>query len=164
GRAGPPCPPPPADCFGVAAAMTPRRRRMMLVGLILLGVGSAVAFGLSAFQQNLLYFYSPSDVHAGLAPADRVFRVGGMVPEGSFKRESGSLEAKFVLTDYQHEVTVSYTGVLPDLFREGQGIIARGRLNDQGLFIAEEVLAKHDENYMPPEVAAALGVKHQKPD
>ncbi|MGH8176084.1 MAG: cytochrome c maturation protein CcmE [Steroidobacter sp.] len=136
--------------------MTPRRRRMVLVGLIVLGVGAAVAFALTAFQENLLYYYSPSDVSAGKAPTDRTFRVGGMVPEGTFVRPTGSLEAKFVVTDFAHNVTVSYTGVLPDLFREGQGIIARGRLGADGVFVAEEVLAKHDENYMPPEVADSL--------
>jgi cytochrome c-type biogenesis protein CcmE len=135
--------------------MTPRRRRMMLVGLILLGVGGAVAFALTAFQENLEYFHSPSEVAAGKAPIDKQFRLGGMVPEGSFKRVAGSMEATFVLTDYAHNVTVSYSGVLPDLFREGQGVIARGRLKD-GVFVAEEVLAKHDENYMPPDVADAL--------
>ncbi len=143
--------------------MTPRRRRMMLVGLIVLGVGAAAAFALTAFQDNLLYFYSPSDVVAGKAPADRVFRVGGMVPEGSFTRPSGSLEAHFELTDFAHNVKVSYTGVLPDLFREGQGVIARGRMTSDGVFIAEEVLAKHDENYMPPEVADSLKKQHQTP-
>lgn len=136
--------------------MTPRRRRMVLVGLILLGVGGAVALALTAFQENLLYYYTPTQVSAGEAPNDRVFRVGGMVTEGSFKREPGSLEARFVLTDYASNVTVSYTGVLPDLFREGQGIIARGKLGNGGLFVAEEVLAKHDENYMPPDVADTL--------
>jgi cytochrome c-type biogenesis protein CcmE len=143
--------------------MTPRQRRMALVGLILLGTGAAVAFALTAFQDNLLYFYTPSDIAAGKAPADRVFRVGGMVPEGSFKRETGSLEARFVLTDFAHEVNVSYTGVLPDLFRPGQGIIARGRLGANGVFVAQEVLAKHDENYMPPEVAESLKQQHAKP-
>lgn len=141
--------------------MTPRRRRMMLVGLIVLGVGAAVAFALSAFQKNLLYFYSPSQVVAGEAPSDRVFRVGGMVPEGTFKREPGSLEAHFELTDYKHQVKVSYTGVLPDLFREGQGVVARGRLGVDGVFVAQEVLAKHDENYMPPDVAATLKKQHE---
>lgn len=136
--------------------MTPRRRRMMLVGLILLGVGAAVAFALTAFQENLLYFYTPSDVSAGKAPHDKAFRLGGMVPEGSFKRPDGSMEASFVLTDYASNVTVKYTGVLPDLFREGQGVVARGRLGTDGVFVAEEVLAKHDENYMPPDVADAL--------
>lgn len=142
--------------------MTPRRRRMMLVGLIVLGVGCAAAFALTAFQENLLYFYSPSDVTAGKAPADRVFRVGGMVTEGSFVRPTGSLEARFVLTDYAHQVTVRYSGVLPDLFREGQGIVARGRLNGDGTFVAEEVLAKHDENYMPPDVADTLRKQNDK--
>jgi len=143
--------------------MTPRQRRMTLVALIVLGVGSAAAFALTAFQDNLLYFYSPSDVTAGKAPTDRVFRVGGMVPEGSFSRAQGSLEAHFILTDFAHEVKVSYTGVLPDLFREGQGVIARGRMGTDGVFVAEEVLAKHDENYMPPEVAKTLKKQHEKP-
>jgi cytochrome c-type biogenesis protein CcmE len=142
--------------------MTPRRRRMVLVGLIVLGVGAAVAFALTAFQDNLLYYYPPSDIAAGKAPADRVFRVGGMVVEGSYKRAPGSLEARFVLTDFEHNVTVSYSGVLPDLFREGQGVIARGRLGPEGLFVAQEVLAKHDENYMPPEVAESLRKQHGK--
>lgn len=142
--------------------MTPRRRRMILVGLIVLGIGAAAAFALTAFQDNLLYFYSPSDVTAGKAPADRVFRVGGMVTEGSFIRPSGSLEARFVLTDFAHDVTVRYSGVLPDLFREGQGIVARGRLSGDGTFVAEEVLAKHDENYMPPDVADSLRKQHDK--
>ncbi|HEY4370261.1 MAG TPA: cytochrome c maturation protein CcmE [Steroidobacteraceae bacterium] len=142
--------------------MTPRRRRMALVGLILLGVGSAVAFALTAFQDNLLYFYSVSDVSAGKAPTNREFRVGGMVIKGSFKRPAGSLEARFVLTDYAHDVTVRYTGVLPDLFREGQGIIARGRMGSDGTFVAQEVLAKHDENYMPPAVADSLRKQHDQ--
>ena len=142
--------------------MTPRRRRMILVGLILLGVSSAVAFALTAFQNNLLYFYSVSDVTAGKAPANREFRVGGMVIKGSFHRPPGSLEAQFVLTDYAHDVTVHYTGVLPDLFREGQGIIARGHLQADGTFLAQEVLAKHDENYMPPAVADTLRKQHDK--
>jgi cytochrome c-type biogenesis protein CcmE len=129
---------------------------MMLVGLIVLGVGAAAAFALTAFQENLLYFYAPSDVTAGKAPADKSFRLGGMVPEGSFKRAPGSMEATFVLTDYGSNITVKYTGVLPDLFREGQGVVARGRLGSDGVFVAEEVLAKHDENYMPPDVADAL--------
>jgi cytochrome c-type biogenesis protein CcmE len=136
--------------------MTPRRRRMMLVGLIVLGVGAAVAFALTAFQENLLYFYTPSDVSAGKAPVDKAFRLGGMVPEGSFKRPPGSMEATFVLTDFASNVTVRYAGVLPDLFREGQGVVTRGRLGTDGVFVAEEVLAKHDENYMPPDVADSL--------
>ncbi len=136
--------------------MTPRQRRMWSVALILCGVGAATAFALQAFQRNLLYFYSPSQVLTGEAPADRVFRVGGMVERGSVQRTAGSLEVRFTLTDFAERVIVSYTGVLPDLFGEGQGIIARGRLGPDGLFVAEEVLAKHDENYMPPEVKESL--------
>jgi len=136
--------------------MTPRRRRMMLVGLILLGVGGAVAFALTAFQENLEYFHTPTEVAEGKVPKDKQFRLGGMVPTGSFKRVPGSMEATFVLSDYANNVTVSYSGVLPDLFREGQGVIARGRMDESGKFIAAEVLAKHDENYMPPDVADAL--------
>jgi cytochrome c-type biogenesis protein CcmE len=142
--------------------MTARQRRMMLVGLILLGVGGAVAFALTAFQENLLYFYTPADVSAGKAPVDKSFRLGGMVPKGSFQRPPGSLEASFVLTDYASNVTVKYSGVLPDLFREGQGVVARGRLGSDGIFVAEEVLAKHDENYMPPDVADALSKNNDK--
>ncbi len=143
--------------------MTARQRRMFLVGLIVLGVGGATALALTAFQDNLLYFYSPSDVSAGKAPPDRTFRVGGMVTEGSLKRESGSMEARFVLTDFAQSVTVSYSGLLPDLFREGQGVIARGQLRGDGVFVAEEVLAKHDENYMPPDVADMLSKQHKGP-
>jgi cytochrome c-type biogenesis protein CcmE len=135
---------------------------MVLVGLILLGVGAAVAFALTAFKDNMLYFYTPSELAEGKAPRDRTFRLGGMVTEGSFKRAPGSLTAQFVLTDYAQNVTVSYTGVLPDLFREGQGIVARGRIGPDGQFVAEEVLAKHDENYMPPDVAEALAKQGDK--
>jgi cytochrome c-type biogenesis protein CcmE len=136
--------------------MTPRQKRMTTVAVILAGVGIATAFALQAFQKNLLYYYSPTQIQAGEAPDARSFRVGGLVEDGSFTRATGSLEAKFTLTDYRNKVNVSYTGVLPDLFREGQGIIARGRLGPDGIFVAEEVLAKHDENYMPPEVADSL--------
>ena len=136
--------------------MTPRQKRMTTVAVILAGVGIATAFALQAFQKNLLYYYSPTQIEAGEAPDTRTFRVGGLVEDGSFSRETGSLEAKFTLTDYQNTVKVSYTGVLPDLFREGQGIIAGGKLGPDGTFVAEEVLAKHDENYMPPEVADSL--------
>ena len=140
--------------------MTPRRRRMVLVGLIL-WVWAGGRVRVTAFQDNLLYYYPPADVAAGKAPVDRVFRLGGMVEEGSLKRESGSMEVRFVVTDFQKDVTVSYSGVLPDLFREGQGVIARGKLNADGVFVAHEVLAKHDENYMPP-VAESLRKQHQQ--
>ena len=133
---------------------------MLAVGGVLLGVGAAAALAFKAFDKNLLYFYDPSQVAAGIAPTGKTFRVGGMVTKGSLQRAPGSLEVRFVLTDYAHTVTVSYTGLLPDLFREGQGVIAHGQLHD-GLFVADEVLAKHDEKYMPPEVAKSL--KHATP-
>jgi cytochrome c-type biogenesis protein CcmE len=136
--------------------MTPRRKRMITVAAILIGVGIATTFALKAFQKNLLYYYSPSQVKSGEAPANRAFRIGGLVENGSLKREPGSLEVHFTLTDFAQETVVSYTGVLPDLFREGQGVIARGKLGSDGTFVAEEVLAKHDENYMPPEVKQSL--------
>jgi len=136
--------------------MTPRQKRMITVVAILAGVGIATAFALQSFQKNLLYYYSPSQIQAGEAPSARSFRVGGLVENGSLKREPGSLEVRFTLTDYAHQQSVSYTGVLPDLFREGQGVIARGKMGADGMFVAEEVLAKHDENYMPPEVKDSL--------
>jgi len=129
---------------------------MLTVAAILVGVGIATTFALQAFQKNLLYYYSPSQIKSGEAPATRSFRVGGLVEDGSLKREPGSLQVHFVLTDFAEETLVSYTGVLPDLFREGQGVIARGKLQPDGTFVAEEVLAKHDENYMPPEVKDSL--------
>jgi cytochrome c-type biogenesis protein CcmE len=136
--------------------MTPRQKRMATVAAILVGVGIATAFALQSFEKNMLYYYSPTQILAGEAPDSRTIRVGGLVENGSVQRAPGSLEVRFTLTDFANTVGVSYTGVLPDLFREGQGIIARGKLSDQGLFVAEEVLAKHDENYMPPEVKDSL--------
>jgi cytochrome c-type biogenesis protein CcmE len=129
---------------------------MFLVGAVLVGVVVALTLAVRAFQENLLYFFSPTQVAAGEAPDAREFRLGGMVVDDSVAREPGSLTVRFVLSDYQSTVPVSYTGVLPDLFREGQGIVARGQMNGSGTFVAAEVLAKHDENYMPPEVADAL--------
>jgi cytochrome c-type biogenesis protein CcmE len=136
--------------------MTPRHKRMVLVGFLVLGITGATALALSAFQQNMLFFYSPSQIAAGEAPLGYTFRVGGLVAEHSVKRQPDSLEVRFILTDNLHTIPVVYEGILPDLFREGQGIVARGRLEADQLFRAEEVLAKHDENYMPPEVAEAL--------
>ena len=136
--------------------MTPRQRRMLWVGLIVVGVSVATFLALAAFQKNLLYFYTPSQIAAGEAPTNYAFRVGGLVKKGSVHRDPNSLAVRFVLTDGAAEVTVFYEGILPDLFREGQGIIAIGQLQPDGLFKATQVLAKHDENYMPPEVAEAL--------
>jgi cytochrome c-type biogenesis protein CcmE len=139
--------------------MTPRRQRLLTVALILSGVGLAVGLALQAFEENLLFFYSPTQVLAGEPPADRKFRVGGLVATDSVSREPGELEVSFDVTDNENTVRVFYNGVLPDLFREGQGIIANGMLQADGSFRAEEVLAKHDENYMPPEVAEMLAAQ-----
>ncbi len=137
--------------------MTPtRRRRLLLITLVLVGVVTSTALALRAFQENLLFFFSPSQIVAGEAPLERGFRLGGVVQEGSIQREPGSMTVNFVVTDFAHSVPVSYTGVLPDLFLENQGVVARGRLDGSGGFVAEEVLARHDENYMPVEVAEAL--------
>lgn len=136
--------------------MRPRQRRMLLIGAVLVGVTVSAGLALRAFQENLLYFFSPTQVVEGDAPVERTFRVGGMVLEDSVKRSPGSLTVSFLVTDFANTVPVQYTGVLPDLFEEGKGVVARGRLAASGDFVAEEVLAKHDENYMPPEVAEAL--------
>ena len=133
-----------------------RRQRLILIGLMMLGAGLATAFALKSFNENLMYFFPPTDVVAGKAPKDALFRLGGMVVKGSVERPDKGMMVRFKLTDFSKEVIVEYTGILPDLFREGQGIVAHGKLNSQGVFIAEEVLAKHDENYMPPEVKASL--------
>lgn len=136
--------------------MTPRRKRLFAVFAILAGVGAATALATLAFQDNLLYFYNPSQVMAGEAPQGRTFRIGGMVTQGSLERTEGTLKIRFIVTDFKHSIPVNYEGLLPDLFREGQGVIAHGRLAASGEFVADEVLAKHDENYMPPEVAESL--------
>ena len=133
-----------------------RKQRLLLIALMVIGAGLAAAFALKSFNDNLMYFFSTTDVVAGKAPDNALFRLGGMVVKGSVYRPDDGLMVRFKLTDFNKEVTVEYTGILPDLFREGQGIVAHGRLNPQGVFIAEEVLAKHDENYMPPEVAGSL--------
>jgi cytochrome c-type biogenesis protein CcmE len=136
--------------------MTPRRKRLLAVLGVLAGVGAAAVLASLAFEDNLLYFYNPTQVLAGDAPQGRTFRIGGMVTEGSLERTEGTLEVRFVVTDYRHSIPVRYEGLLPDLFKEGQGVIAHGRMADAGVFVADEVLAKHDENYMPPEVAESL--------
>ena len=136
--------------------MTPRRRRRLTVALcVLCGAAATVGLTVAAFQQNLLFFYTPSQIHSGEFDSSRPFRIGGLVAENSVARESGELQMHFVITDTAHRVTVAYSGVLPDLFREGQGVVARGSWND-GVLQADEILAKHDENYRPPEVENAL--------
>jgi cytochrome c-type biogenesis protein CcmE len=137
--------------------MTPvRRRRLTFVLIVVLGMGIAVSLTLYALQQNINLFYSPSEIVTGAAPHNRSIRVGGLVVQGSVKREPDSLNVEFALTDNAEQIRVRYEGILPDLFREGQGIVARGVLTPDGVVRAEEVLAKHDENYMPPEVADSL--------
>lgn len=137
--------------------MTPRRRqRLMLVSLLVAGVGIAASLALMALQENINLFFSPSQVRSGEAPVGTPFRLGGMVVDGSVERGDQSLDIRFDLTDTAQSVTVVFSGILPDLFREGQGIVAQGSVDDSGLFTATQVLAKHDETYMPPEVADAL--------
>lgn len=140
-----------------------RKRRLWLVALVLAAVGGATALALAALNQNVQHFYSPSDVAAGHAPDSRLFRVGGLVEEKSVVRATDSLRVRFVVTDRFKTLPVEYTGILPDLFREGQSVVATGTLRDDGTFVASEVLAKHDENYMPREVADAIArAKAQK--
>ena len=137
--------------------MTPaRKRRLYWVLGILVGVGIAGALALSAFKKNVMFFFDPTQVAAGEVKQGERFRLGGMVSKGSFHRQPGSLEVNFIVTDFKTELPVKYTGVLPDLFREGQGVVAHGRIDTDGVFVADEVLAKHDEKYMPPEVARSL--------
>jgi len=138
------------------------RRRALGVLALLLGVGVAVGLALLALRENINLFYSPSEVAAGKAPMGRVVRVGGLVQAGSVRRAAEGLDVEFVLTDGAATVTVRYRGILPDLFREGQGIVAQGKLEPGGVLVAEQVLAKHDENYMPPEVASALREAHER--
>ncbi len=136
--------------------MKPRRQRMIFVAVMLLGVALAGVLVLQAIGENMLYFYSPTQIKSGEAPTNHTVRVGGLVVEGSIRRETQGVTVHFELTDTAERITIAYTGILPDLFREGQGIVARGRIGEDGVFMAEEVLAKHDENYMPPDVAEAL--------
>ncbi|MDJ0919127.1 MAG: cytochrome c maturation protein CcmE [Woeseiaceae bacterium] len=137
--------------------MKPRQQRMLAVGLAAVGLAIATALTLRAFQDNMMFFITVTDVIAGEYPADRNFRIGGLVVDGSIERVEESLEVSFRVTDMRCEMPVSYTGVLPDLFREGQGVVAHGKIDDaSGIFVANKILAKHDENYMAPEVAESL--------
>lgn len=137
--------------------MTPKRKkRMAFVIAVVAGVSIAVGLSLYALDQNINLFFSPTQIANGEAPVGQRIRAGGMVVDGSVSRDQTTLKVNFGLTDHESNVTVEYTGILPDLFREGQGIVAQGAMNADGVFVATEVLAKHDENYMPPEVKAAL--------
>ncbi len=134
--------------------MKPRHKRAAIIVGGLAAVSLAAYFVLNAFQSNLVFFFTPTQIDTGEAPKDRTFRVGGMVKEGSVKRDN--LTVNFIVTDTARDVKVAYTGILPDLFKEGKGVVAQGKLDGNGLFTASEVLAKHDENYMPPEAQHAM--------
>ncbi len=136
--------------------MTPRQKRFSLIGLGLVLLGIAAALVLNAFQSNLVFFFTPTQVANGEVPQGRSFRIGGLVENGSLTRENDGLTVHFVVTDTAKRVPVTFKGILPDLFKEGRGAVAQGRLGTDGTFVASEVLAKHDENYMPPEAAEAL--------
>jgi cytochrome c-type biogenesis protein CcmE len=142
--------------------MKPRQRRLIAIaaGVTLLAIATGLV--LYAFQGNVVFFFSPSQVAAKEAPVDRAFRVGGMVETGSVKRKADGLTVEFIVTDTAKTLPVSYTGILPDLFKEGKGVVAQGKLGPDGVFRASEVLAKHDENYMPPEAAEALKKAHEE--
>ena len=137
--------------------MKPRHKRFALIIGALAVIGAAAALVLNAFEENLVFFFTPTQVAAGEAPQNRAFRIGGMVKEGSLQRDG--MNVRFVVTDTAHDVPVTYSGILPDLFREGKGVVAQGKLEGSGnavSFQASEVLAKHDENYMPPEAQQAM--------
>jgi len=136
--------------------MKSRHKKLLVIVLGLAGIGIAAALILNAFQSNLVFFFSPTQVANGEAPSDRAFRIGGLVEDGSLKREGNGLTVRFVVTDTAKSMPVVYQGILPDLFKEGKGVVAEGKLGADGLFTATQVLAKHDENYMPPEAASAL--------
>ncbi len=137
--------------------MNPQRKKRLFIILgLLAGLGVAVGLALSALQENINLFYTPTQIANGEAPLDTRIRAGGMVEKGSVQRSSDSLDVRFVVTDFNKSVPITYRGILPDLFREGQGIVALGKLNAEGVVVADEVLAKHDEKYMPPEVTKAL--------
>ena len=135
--------------------MMARHKRMWMVAGILAGVGIAAWLGTQAFRSNVMFFFDPTQIAAGQAPADKRFRLGGMVEKGSVEKTPGSLDIRFLVTDFKHTVPVKYSGILPDLFREGQGVVAHGHMQN-GTFVADEILAKHDEKYMAPEVAKSL--------
>jgi len=136
--------------------MKPRHKRFAFIVVGLVGVGVAAMLILNAFRSNLVFFFSPSQVASKEAPVGRSFRLGGLVQEGSLERQGDGVTVRFLVTDTVETIPVLYSGILPDLFREGQGVVAQGKLGEDGVFHADEVLAKHDENYMPPEVAEAL--------
>lgn len=141
--------------------MKPRQQRMLAVGLVVVGIAVSAAFAKRAFDDNMMFFIDISEVVAGNYPDERNFRIGGLVVDGSIERTDGSLEMRFRVSDTKCELSVRYSGVLPDLFREGQGVVAHGRMVGDDEFVAEKILAKHDENYMAPEVADSIAKRMQ---
>ena len=142
--------------------MKSRHKKLALIGGGLATLGIIAALVLNALNSNIALYISPTDVAAGKAPKDKVFRIGGLVKEGSLKRQADGVTVSFVVTDTDQDLTVNYKGILPDLFKEGKGVVAQGKLGGEGSFVANEVLAKHDENYMPPEAAKAVGDAHAR--
>ena len=139
-----------------------RHKKLALIGGALALLGIIAALVLNALNSNIALYISPTDVKNGKAPADKLFRIGGLVKEGSVAREADGVTVRFVVTDTDNEITVNYKGILPDLFKEGKGVVAQGKMTDARVFGATEVLAKHDENYMPPEAAKAVGDAHAR--
>jgi cytochrome c-type biogenesis protein CcmE len=137
-------------------SLKPRHKRLILLAGALAALGIATVLVLSAFRKNLVFFFTPTQVLAGEAPRGQSLRIGGLVENGTLQRRADGVTVSFVVTDLAHKVTVNYRGILPDLFKEGKGVVAQGRLNADHVFVADQVLAKHDENYMPPEAADAL--------
>jgi cytochrome c-type biogenesis protein CcmE len=142
--------------------MKTRHKKLALIGGALAILGIIAALVLNALNSNIALYISPTDVAAGKAPQGKAFRIGGMVKEGSVSREADGVTIRFVVTDTEKDIPVNYKGILPDLFKEGKGVVAQGKLNEAGTFVASEVLAKHDENYMPPEAAKAVGDAHAR--
>jgi cytochrome c-type biogenesis protein CcmE len=142
--------------------MKTRHKKLALIGGALAVLGIVAALVLNALNSNIALFISPTDVAAGKAPQGKAFRIGGLVKEGSIKRQADGVTVAFIVTDTDTDITVNYKGILPDLFKEGKGVVAQGRMTDGGIFAASEVLAKHDENYMPPEAAKAVGDAHAR--
>ncbi len=136
--------------------MKSRHKKLILIAIAVVALGAVAALILNALNKNIALFISPTQVAEGKEPRDRAFRIGGLVEEGSLRREKDGVTAHFRVTDMAQAIPVTYKGLLPDLFKEGKGVVAEGRLNDKGVFVATQVLAKHDENYMPPEAASAL--------
>ncbi|MDR0736402.1 MAG: cytochrome c maturation protein CcmE [Zoogloeaceae bacterium] len=140
--------------------MKARHQRLLLIAAALVALGLVAVLVFSALKENVAFFHSPADIEAGKAPKDRIFRVGGLVETGSLRRQEDGVSVSFIVTDSVARIPVHYKGILPNLFSEGKGVVAQGRLTDDGVFVAQEVLAKHDENYMPPEAAQALQKAH----